>query len=228
MKKILFAVTSHGELGTTGKPTGYYLSEVTHPYAAVTAAGFEVDIVSPKGGNPPAEGVDMTDPVNKRVWNDPAFKAKIENTLTPDKVNPEEYCAMFYAGGHGAVWDFPVCEGLIDAAQSIYRKGGVLAAVCHGVAGFLNLRTPEGDYLIKNRNINSFTNAEEIANGTDKAVPFMLETELKSRGCLYQLSDIWQVHISVNDRLVTGQNPMSAYSVGLAIVNRLQGPQADV
>lgn len=103
-KKILFVVTSHDKKGSTGENTGYYLGEVSHPWEVLHQAGYEIDFVSPKGGTPPVDGFDLTDPVNKEFWENKDYKNKIDHSLKPSEVNPNEYSAIYYAGGHGAMW----------------------------------------------------------------------------------------------------------------------------
>lgn len=178
-KKILFVVTSHDRLGNTNNPTGYYLSEVSHPWSVLISAGYEIDFVSPKGGKAPAEAVDLTDEINKAFWENSVYRFKIEHTLNPQEVNPVEYIAVFYAGGHGVMWDYPNNQDLGRIAQTIYENGGVVSAVCHAPAALLNVKLSNGELLIKGRKINSFTNEEEKFLNTDSIVPFMLETELK-------------------------------------------------
>lgn len=218
--KILFVVTSHGELGDTGKKTGYFLSEVTHPWS-VLEEYYDIDVVSPEGGRPPVDGFDLSDPINARFWNDDAWQKKIGATMTPEEVNPSEYKAIFYAGGHGAMWDFPENEALASIASSIYEAGGIVSAVCHGPAGLLPIKLKDGSFLIKGKKLTSFTNPEENANGTSKIVPFLLETALENEGALFQEGLMWSDHVVVDGRLVTGQNPMSALSLGKTLLGLL-------
>ena len=190
-KKILFVVTSHDRLGNTNNPTGYYLSEVSHPWSVLISAGYEIDFVSPKGGKAPAEAVDLTDEINKAFWENSVYRFKIEHTLNPKEVNPVEYIAVFYAGGHGVMWDYPNNQDLGRIAQTIYENGGVVSAVCHAPAALLDVKLSNGELLIKDRKINSFTNEEERFLKTDSIVPFMLETELKKRDCLFEKYDMF-------------------------------------
>lgn len=221
-KKILFVVTSHDRLGNTNNPTGYYLSEVSHPWSVLISAGYEIDFVSPKGGKAPAEAVDLTDEINKAFWENSVYRFKIEHTLNPKEVNPVEYIAVFYAGGQGVMWDYPNNQDLGRIAQTIYENGGVVSAVCHAPAALLDVKLSNGELLIKDRKINSFTNEEERFLKTDSIVPFMLETELKKRGCLFEKSGLWKSHVTVDHRIITGQNPQSALEVGKAILQELE------
>jgi putative intracellular protease/amidase len=221
MKKVLFVVTSHDKKGDTGQPTGYYLSEVTHPWDVLHNAGFEIDFVSPKGGKAPVDGFNLEDPINKKFWNDTQYHAKIEKTMIPSEVKPEEYSAIYYAGGHGTMWDFPDNIELAKIASKIYENNGIVSAVCHGPVGFVNIKLSNGKYLVDGKKINSFTNEEEVAIGLEKIVPFMLETKLIERGAKFEKSGLWQKHVTTDQRVITGQNPQSAQGVGEAILVEL-------
>lgn len=220
-EKVLFVVTSHGELGDTGKKTGYFLSEVTHPWSVVSEY-YDIDVVSPKGGEPPVDGFDLSDPINQRYWNDAAWQQKMQHTMTPGEVDPSEYKAIFYAGGHGAMWDFPDNRELAAIAEAIYEAGGIVAAVCHGPAGLLPIRLKDGSVFVKARKLTSFTNPEEYANGTADVVPFLLETALENEGALFEEGGQWANHVVEDGRLITGQNPQSALHLGQALLKALQ------
>lgn len=221
-QKILFVVTSHNQKGNTGEPTGYYLGEVSHPWEVLVDAGYEIDFVSPRGGKAPVDGFDLTDPVNKRFWDDPIYRAKVENTMKPSQVDPSKYAAIFYAGGHGAMWDLADDKALADLATKIYANGGIVSAVCHGPAGLVNVKDANGKYLVDGKKINAFTNEEEAAVKMDKVVPFALESKLIERGAKFEKSGLWQDHVAVDQRVITGQNPQSAKSVGEAILKELK------
>lgn len=221
-KKILFVVTSHDKKGNTGEPTGYYLSEVSHPWEVLRHAGYEIDFVSPKGGKAPVDGFNLNDSVNNAFWNDKTYRTKVEHTRKPADVNATDYAAIFYAGGHGAMWDLADNQDLATLAANIYELGGVVAAVCHGPAGLVNIKLSNGRYLVDGRKINAFTNEEEVAVGLEKVVPFALETKLIERGAHFEKSGLWQQHVAADGRVITGQNPQSAKAVGEAIVAALQ------
>ena len=221
-KKILFVVTSHNKKGNTGEPTGFYLGEVSHPWEVLHDAGYEIDFVSPKGGKAPVDGFDLNDPVNRKFWEDPAYHAKVENTMKPSEVDPSKYAAIFYAGGHGAMWDLADDTSLANLATKIYSNGGIVSAVCHGPAGLVNVKDANGEYLVDGKKINAFTNEEEEAVKMDKVVPFALESKLIERGAKFEKSGLWQDHVTVDQRVITGQNPQSAKSVGEAILKELK------
>ncbi|MEJ5102115.1 type 1 glutamine amidotransferase domain-containing protein [Chryseobacterium sp. MYb328] len=220
-KKILFVVTSHDKKGSTGENTGYYLGEVSHPWEVLHKAGYEIDFVSPKGGTPPVDGFDLKDPVNKEFWENKEYKNKIDHSLTPSQVNPKDYSVIFYAGGHGAMWDFADDKELANMASTIYENGGIVAGVCHGPAGLVNIKQNNGKYLVDGKKINAFTNEEESAVQLTDVVPFLLENKLKERGAKFEKSGLWQNHVVTDQRVITGQNPQSAKSVGEAILKEL-------
>ncbi|MBD2766776.1 type 1 glutamine amidotransferase domain-containing protein [Hymenobacter sp. BT664] len=219
--RVLFVVTSHGQKGDTGQPTGYYLPEVAHPWAILTDLGYDIDFVSPQGGQPPADGVNLTDPVNARFVADAVAQQKINNSLTPARVVPSRYAAIYYAGGHGTMWDFAENEELARIAGHIYDRGGIVGAVCHGPAGLVNIRLANGELLVKGKVVSSFTDEEEAAVKLDHVVPFLLETRLKELGAIHRKSPNFQAHVEVAERLVTGQNPASAPGVGEALAKLL-------
>jgi putative intracellular protease/amidase len=221
-QRVLFVLTSHDTLGTTGKETGFYLSEVAHPYAVFEKANIEVEFVSPKGGKAPMIGIDLQDSLNKAFLDDSEKVAKVANTLAPDQIDPARYDAIFYAGGHGTMWDFPNNEPLDRIAAAIYEKGGVVGAVCHGPVGLVNIKLSDGAYLVDGKTVSSFTNDEEAAVGLSDVVPFLLESTLVERGAAHTKAPNFQTHVVVSDRLVTGQNPASATGVGECMTKLLQ------
>lgn len=218
---ILFALTSHDKKGSTGESTGAYLPEIAHPHAVFTAAGYAVDFVSTRGGDVPLDGVDRNDPVNAAFLDDPALMRQLHASAASTSVDPSRYAAIFFAGGHGAMWDFPDATAFSQAAATIYESGGVVGAVCHGPAGLVNVRLTNGAYLVAGKTVSAFTNEEERAVKLDRVVPFLLETRLVERGARFEGAPSWQEKVVVTERLVTGQNPASASGVAKAMVTLL-------
>ncbi|WP_374028204.1 type 1 glutamine amidotransferase domain-containing protein [Bdellovibrio bacteriovorus] len=219
--KVLFVLTSTEQLGDTGHHTGAYLSEITHPYDEFVRAGYEVDMISPLGGKVPLDGVKMDDPINATWMNDEEFLSKVEGTLKPWQVSSRDYCAIYFAGGHGTMFDFPENLQLQKLTAEIYENNGVVGAVCHGPAALVNVRLSDGQYLIKGHEVSSFTNEEEEFVGMEKSVPFLLQTRLQERGAHHTSSPKFAGHVVKSGRLVTGQNPASAAGVGKAMVEVL-------
>jgi putative intracellular protease/amidase len=168
------------------------------------------------------DGLDLGDPVNAAFWSDAALRGATEATLAPGQVDPDDYAAMFYVGGHATMWDFPDDAGLADLAARIYERGGVVAAVCHGPAGLLNVRLSNGRYLVDGKRVSAFTNDEERAVGLYDTVPFLLEDALRARGATHVAAPAFQSQVVVSERLVTGQNPASAGNVAQAMLPLLR------
>ncbi|MDF8357759.1 type 1 glutamine amidotransferase domain-containing protein [Ensifer adhaerens] len=216
-KPVLFVLTSHGIKGEGGQPTGFYLGEVTHPLAVLEAAGIAVEFASIKGGEPPVDGLDLNDGTNVRYWNDEGFRAAIRTTVRLDDIDPDRYAAIFFAGGHGAMWDLPQSRAVDRVTRSVFEAGGAVAAVCHGPAALVNVKLSDGRYLVAGRNVSAFTDSEERAVGLDKTVPFLLASTLVERGATHHPAADWTSKVVVDGRLITGQNPQSATGVGEAL-----------
>lgn len=220
--KVLFVLTSTETLGDSGHKTGAYLSEITHPYEELSRLGYDVDMISPRGGKVPLDGVRMDDPINATWMNDEEFLSKIENTLRPWQVNSKDYCCIFFAGGHGASFDFADNLQLQKLTAEIFESNGVVASICHGTAGLVNVRLSDGSYLIKGHEIAGFSNEEEQSVGMDRVVPFLLQTKIQERGAHYTSSPCFTSHVVKSGRIVTGQNPASGTGVVKAIVEVLE------
>ena len=217
LKPVLFVLTSHGVKGSTDQPTGYYLGEVIHPLAELEAAGIAVEFASIQGGEPPVDGLEVEDALNARYWNDAGFRAAVRDTQALDAADASRYSAIFFAGGHGAMWDFPVSDAVRRVTREIFEAGGAVAAVCHGPAALVNVTLSDGAYLVAGKRVSAFTDEEEAAVGLSDVVPFLLASTLRERGALHQPAPNWSRQVVVDGRLITGQNPQSAGAVGAAL-----------
>jgi putative intracellular protease/amidase len=222
-QRVLLALTSQDRLGEDGGPTGYYLPEAAHPWKVFTDAGYEVDFVSVAGGKPPMIGHDQADVVQNDFLADATMQQKLQSTPTAADVKAGDFAAVLYVGGHGTMWDFPDETGLGDLAREIYETGGVVAAVCHGPAGLVNVKLSSGEYLVDGKEFAGFTNDEEDAVGMTEVVPFLLQDKLEERGGRHIKKPNFQPCVVVSERLVTGQNPASAKGVADAVLEILQG-----
>jgi putative intracellular protease/amidase len=222
-KPVLFVVSGHTALGDTGEKTGYFLSEVAHPWHVLKNAGIGVVFVSPAGGavEMDPKSHDLKDPINVEFLASDAAKF-LTSTLKPEDVDPSQFSAIFYAGGHGAMWDFPGNEKLASLAAIIYENGGVVAAVCHGPAGLIDIKLADGSYLVAGKKVAAFTNEEEEAVKLTGTVPFLLATKLTERGAIHVPGKNWEANVVVDQRLVTGQNPASASQVGEELVELIK------
>ncbi|MCY1199155.1 Protein/nucleic acid deglycase 1 [compost metagenome] len=216
-KPVLMVLTSHGTKGATGEPTGFYLGELTHPLAELEAAGIPFELASIQGGEPPVDGLDFKDAVNVRYWADLAFRDALSHTRALGDVDASKYSAIFFAGGHGAMWDFPTSPDVARVTREIYEAGGVVGAVCHGPSALVNVTLGNGAYLVAGKNLSAFTDDEERAVQLEQVVPFLLASMLTQRGAHHHPAPDWTAKVVVDGRLVTGQNPQSAAGVGAAM-----------
>jgi putative intracellular protease/amidase len=215
---ILFVLTSHGELGDTGRPTGFWLAEAAHPWRELTDAGYRVELVSVRGGRSPIDGADLSDPVEQAFLDE----VDLDRAAPVAAADPADYRAVLYVGGHGAMWDFPGNPDVVRLGNAIHAAGGVVAAVCHGPVALLDLTLPDGSYLLAGREVTSFTNAEEAETGLDRVVPFLLQTALERRGARHRHAGVFAPRVVVDGRLVTGQNPPSSAGVAREVIRLLE------
>jgi putative intracellular protease/amidase len=221
-KPVLMVLTSHAQLGDTGKPTGFLLGELTHPLEVFEKAGVPVVLVSIKGGEPPVDGLDLDDPVNARYWNDPDFRAKLAATKKLTDINPNDCAGVYFSGGHGTMWDFPDDEAVHKTARELYEAGVPVGAVCHGPAALVNVKLSDGSYLVAGKEVSAFTNDEEEKVGLNKVVPFLLATKLEECGAKHRPAPDFEKQVVTSGNLVTGQNPASAAGVAEKMVELLR------
>jgi putative intracellular protease/amidase len=165
--------------------------------------------------------VDLSDPVQWAFTQDAGMQAKLAATPRFDEVRPADHAAVLFAGGHGAMWDFPADPGLIDLVRELWTAGGVVAAVCHGPAALVGAVDGDGRPLVEGRQVSAFTNAEETAVGLRDVVPFLLQSRLEELGGKHTGAPDFQPHVVTDGRLVTGQNPASAVGVARAVLAQL-------
>jgi putative intracellular protease/amidase len=217
MTRVLIALTSTGKLGDTGRSTGFYASEAADPWEVFKAAGYDVEFTSITGGRPPVDGHNPADPTQQAFFE----SVDLDATPTPGELDPANYKSILYAGGHGTMWDFPGDADLARLAAGIYEQGGVVAAVCHGPSGLVNLTLSDGSYLVDGKRVAAFTNDEEAAVGLTGVVPFLLADALVARGAEHLPAPNFAEQVVVDGRLVTGQNPASARGVAEQVVKLL-------
>ncbi len=224
--KILVVMTNHSAYPSRSDKTGLWLTELTHFYDVALAAGYEMDFVSPLGGEVPLDERSLKsiylDKSARQHLADPAFMQRLKTTLAPNAINPTQYKAIYYTGGHGTMWDFPNNKALQNISEQIYRQGGVVSAVCHGVGGLLPLQDENGKPLIAGRTVTGFANIEETLSGIKSQVPFSLQNGLIERGAKYKQAFIpFTSYVVSDDRIITGQNPQSSKEIAEAVVKRL-------
>jgi putative intracellular protease/amidase len=212
--KILIVLTSHDQLGDTGKKTGFWLEEFAAPYYVLKDAGAAITVASPKGGLPPldpkSEMPEFQTELTKRFRTDTGAQAELANTKKLADVSADDFDAVFYPGGHGPMWDMPDNATSIALIEAFVKADKPIGGVCHAPVALVNVRGKDGEYLVKGKRVTGFTNAEEEAVGLTAVVPFLLEDRLKERGGIYSKTANWVPYVQVDGRLVTGQNPASS------------------
>lgn len=225
-KRILMIATSNTVMGASGKPTGIWADELAVPYYQLLDAGAEVVLASPKGGaltlDPGSlKPLGENDPLVDRFLADPVAQARAQTTAVAAQVDARDFDAVFFPGGHGTMWDLPTDAGVTHAVESAFAAGKLIASVCHGAAGLVTARRPDGEPVVKGLRINSFTDAEEEAVGLAGVVPFALESRLRSLGAHFEGADNWAPFAIRDGQFITGQNPQSSALVAQHVLNAL-------
>ncbi|SEO55209.1 type 1 glutamine amidotransferase domain-containing protein [Actinacidiphila rubida] len=214
------------QLGSTGQRSGYTVMEAADPWSVLTEAGWSVEFTTVQGGPPPEDGFDQAPmPLVPAFRADEGVQHKLEHAPKPEDVDPDSFDLVFYVGGHGAMWDFPRNADLERIGARVYENGGIVAAVCHGPAVFVNLRLSDGTPLVAGKNMTGFSNLEERTIHRETIVPFLLQTTLEGLGAHYSSAGFMEPHVVSDDRLVTGQNPVSALGVARAAVSHYENPR---
>ncbi|WP_418163267.1 type 1 glutamine amidotransferase domain-containing protein [Pantoea vagans] len=223
--KILMVLTSHDELGTTGKKTGFWLEELAAPYYAFLDAGAEITLASPKGGQPPldpkSDEPDSQTDETRRFHADSAAQAALASTVRLDTVNQETFDAVFYPGGHGPLWDLANDKHSISLIEQTLQAGKPVALVCHAPGVLRDVKNADGTPLVKGKKVTGFTNSEEEGVGLTDVVPFLVEDVLKQNGGLYSRGDDWQSYTVQDGLLITGQNPGSSAETAKVLLSSL-------
>lgn len=221
-RRALLVLTSHTTLGNTGRGTGFYYDEMATPYWALTDAGFDVDLASVEGGEAPPDPKtvvepDARPPMVARFMDDPEAMRKLATTTKAEDVDASKYDCVFLPGGHGTMWDFDN-QTIGSIVSDAWASGAVVGAVCHGPAGLLQAKRPDGKPLVEGMKVNSFTNTETEQVGLMGVEPFLLESRLRDLGGLYECSDNFTSHAVRDGRLVTGQNPQSTEAIARLLI----------
>jgi putative intracellular protease/amidase len=224
--RVLIVLTSHDQLGNTGKKTGFWLEELAAPYYAFEDAGAEIVLASPKGGQPPLDPKSdepsfQTD-LTRRFNADKAAKAKLAATVRLDSLKQQDFDTVFYPGGHGPMWDLAEDANSITLIESFLAAGKTIAFVCHAPGVLHRVKTPDGKPLVEGKHVTGFTNGEEEAVGLTNVVPFLVENELLQLGAIFSKVKDWGVHTVVDGQLITGQNPASSGPTAKLLIKTLR------
>ena len=222
---ILMVLTSHDQLGDTGKKTGFWLEEFAAPYYTLKHAGARLTVVSPAGGQPPldpkSDEPDAQTAATKRFKADPEAQAVLANTGKLADVKAEDFDAVFYPGGHGPLWDLAESRDSIALIEAMIAAGKPVATVCHAPGVLRHVKAADGSPLVKGKKVTGFTNTEEEAVGLTHIVPFLVEDMLKRNGGEYSKLGDWQPYAITDGLLITGQNPASSEAAAEALLKLL-------
>lgn len=223
--KVLIVLTSHDQLGDTGKKTGFWLEELASPYYRLKDAGVQVTLASPNGGQPPIDPTsnepDAQTEDTHRFDDDQSAQNELANTAKLAEMKVEDFDAVFYAGGHGPLWDLHNDSNSIALIERFIAAGKPVATVCHAPAVLLKAKDQNGNPLIKGKKVTGFSNSEEAAVGLTDIVPYLLEDQLTAMGGMYQKVEDWGTLVVVDGLIITGQNPGSSAAVADALVKAL-------
>lgn len=225
MKKILIVLTSHDQLGNTGKKTGFWYEEFATPYYALKDRGAEITLASPLGGQPPIDPTshlpEFQTASTRRLNEDDHAQTHLSKTLKLETINPTDYDAVFFPGGHGPLWDLAENNDVIDLIEHFYQNDKPVATVCHGPAIFKYTKNTDGTPLVKGKKVTGYSNSEEEAIQLTSVVPFSLEDMLKENGGIFSKKENFNPHAVEDGLLITGQNPASAEMVVELLLKRL-------
>ncbi len=220
--KILMVLTSHDQLGDTGKKTGFWLEEFAAPYYVFKDAGAEITLASPKGGQPPLDPAsdtkDAQTEATDRFKQDDAAQKSLANTAVLSDVEAEGFDAIFYPGGHGPLWDLAEDAQSTALIEAFAANDRPIGAVCHAPAVFKHPKAADGKPLVSGKTVTGFTNSEEEGVGLTQILPFLVEDMLKANGAQYHKGADWDSFLVVDGRLVTGQNPASSAGAARALL----------
>jgi putative intracellular protease/amidase len=223
--KVLIVLTSHDQLGNTGRKTGFWLEELAAPYYAFQEAGAEMTLASPKGGQPPLDPKSnepsfQTD-LTRRFEADAKATAQLAATVRLDSVDPADFDTVFYPGGHGPLWDLAEDKTSIALIESFLAAGKPVGLVCHAPGVLRHVKAPNGRPLVEGRQVTGFTNSEEEGVGLTTVVPFLVEDELKAKGGVYSRGPDWGSYVVADGLLITGQNPASSAAAARRLLSEL-------
>jgi putative intracellular protease/amidase len=225
--KVLIVLTSHDQLGNTGRKTGFWLEELAAPYYAFKDAGAQIVLASPKGGQPPLDPKSnepgFQTEATRRFEADAQAKAQLAATVRLDSVNQADFDTVFYPGGHGPLWDLAEDKHSIALIEAFLAANKPVALVCHAPGALRHVKKPDGRPLVEGRKVTGFTNAEEAAVELTNVVPFLVEDELRAKGGEFSRGADWAPYVVGDGLLITGQNPASSAPAAELLLQQLGG-----
>ncbi len=221
---ILFITSNQHTYGTTNINTANHFAEIVWAYDVLVKAGYHVDFVSPRGGAIPIGYIKTSDSIQKKYLYDATFMNLLKTTKKAININPGDYTAVYYSGGGAAMFGVPENIAIQEISRKIYANNGVVSAVCHGTAGIVNLKTDNGNYIYQGKEVNGFPDKFENKEAAYyKEFPFSIEEAIKNNGGNFVYSKKgWDGYYTVDQRLITGQDPTASKIVAQKIIETLQ------
>lgn len=224
--KVLMVLTSHDQLGDTGRKTGFWLEELAAPYYVFKDAGYDITLASPAGGKPPLDPKsnepDFQTDATRRFEADGEAAEALANTVKLAAIDADDFDTVFYPGGHGPLWDLAESQDSIALIERFIETDKPVALVCHAPGALRHVTAADGRPLVEGRKVAGFTNTEEAAVGLTEVVPFLVEDELKAKGGLYSSGPDWGSYIVQDGLLITGQNPASSTAAAQRLIEKLE------
>jgi len=220
-KRIAILISSYGD--KEHENLSYDLEELAQAYLVLHDNDIKLDIISPKGGAVLVKNnKDNLDYIQRFKEDTPALK-QLNSTIATKDIDAKNYDGIFVIGGSGAMFDLPIEENTQRLLSFFTQKNKIIAAVCHGPASLVNVKTQSGEYFVAGKKVNSFTNKEEHAFGGEKVkmFPFLLEDKLKERGAKFMANSPMLPYVSVDGNLITAQNPTSVAMAAEALIVKL-------
>ena len=224
--RILVILTSNARMGVHDRPTGVWAEELATPYYLLADAGVQLTLASPAGGPVPLDpgslhAAGQNEPSVERLLADAPLREQLAHSAKVSELDASQFDAVFFPGGHGTMWDLPQDGGVTRAVETAWAAGKWVASVCHGAAGLVSARRPDGQSVVQGMRVNSFTDAEEHAVGLGEIVPFLLESRLRTLGARFESAAAWQPFVVQDGPFITGQNPQSSTLVAQQLLRAL-------
>jgi len=208
---MLMVISSHDQLGNTGRQTGFWFEELAAPYYTFKDAGLLIVLASPKGGRPPLDPKSnepaFRSDLTLRFEKDAAAAAHLDKIVRLDRVRQEDFDSVFYPGGHGPMWDLAEDKHSIRLIESFIAAGKPIGIMSHATGALRHVKTPERKPLVQGKEVTGFTNGEEEEVGFTKVVPFLVEDEMLKLGAIFSKTANWTPRVASDGLLITGQNP---------------------
>jgi putative intracellular protease/amidase len=182
--KILIIASNVQDMGDAGKHDARNnLWEFAPPYHVFVMHGYQVDFVSPKGGDVPF----MLEPVGMMSYSIKyeGFYDKSRHSLPVSEVKAADYAAVYIGGGYGVMFDVANNPAMQQLIAAIYQQGGIVGSSGHGAAGFTNVKLNDGSYLVAGKKVAGFPDSTEQEKSWAKQgtlLPFLIETQLRKNG----------------------------------------------